>query len=432
MANENLRRLREAMPSPSGSGRPMTRAELAEAVNQYIWETSGKECHLDVDTVARYERGVVRWPGAVYRDGLRAVLGATTDAKLGFFRTRRGRTAVPDLGSWAARWPALSDSTAGPLSEDGVAGMSALRDAALLQSSMREGTPCESPSLLRRRVVSAFEAYQAGRYQVAAHHAALAIKSVREAPESDPRVEALAYQIGAVLLSKAKHLELARRMANRGLIAARASSDAALHLSLSRTMAFTTAAAGDAQTALAAIAREANEFQPRMSQTPLSASVYGTMLLTGALLSAGGGDHARAGSYLDEAGRAAEVTGTDRNDLWTAFGPSNIAIHRINVAAAAGDMDAVLATGGTVRAQHLPVERQVRLHLDVARASLAVGDREDALATLVRAEMAAPSQVYHHHITHDVVAQLIQSAPRRPGMELSRLASLVGFSSNPI
>ncbi|MFC8943123.1 hypothetical protein ACFT1B_34095, partial [Streptomyces griseoincarnatus] len=103
MANEHLRRLREAMPSPSGSGLPMTRAELAAAVNQYIWTTTGEECHLDVDTLARYERGQLRWPRAMYRDGLRAVLGVESDADLGFFRTRRGKSTDPTRSAASAR-----------------------------------------------------------------------------------------------------------------------------------------------------------------------------------------------------------------------------------------------------------------------------------------------------------------------------------------
>lgn len=81
--------------SPSRSGLHMTRTELAAAVNQYVWQTTGKHCHLDADTLARYERGQIRWPGAMYRDGLRAVLGVEADADLGFFPTRRGRTALP-------------------------------------------------------------------------------------------------------------------------------------------------------------------------------------------------------------------------------------------------------------------------------------------------------------------------------------------------
>ncbi|MFD2794469.1 MULTISPECIES: hypothetical protein [Promicromonospora] len=93
--NEHLRRRREATPSPSGSGLPMTRAELAAAVNEYIWSTTGERRHLDVDTLARYERGRSRWPGSVYRAGLRAVLGVESDADLGFHPTRRGRGSSP-------------------------------------------------------------------------------------------------------------------------------------------------------------------------------------------------------------------------------------------------------------------------------------------------------------------------------------------------
>jgi hypothetical protein len=93
MANDHLQRRRESTPSPSGSGLPMSRRELAEAVNQYIWRTTGKQIHLDVDTLRRNEKGKPRWPGTTYRVGLRAVLGVDTDADLGFHPTRRGRTS---------------------------------------------------------------------------------------------------------------------------------------------------------------------------------------------------------------------------------------------------------------------------------------------------------------------------------------------------
>lgn len=94
MANELLRRRRESMPSPSGSGEPMTRLELAEAVNRYIWSATGAKLAIDPETIGRYERGQIQWPGEAYRRGLRAVLGAGTDAELGFRPTRRGRAAV--------------------------------------------------------------------------------------------------------------------------------------------------------------------------------------------------------------------------------------------------------------------------------------------------------------------------------------------------
>jgi hypothetical protein len=62
----------------------MSRRELADAVNRWLWETTGKRYELDSHAIARYERGCVRWPSAYYRAALRHVLGADTDAALGF------------------------------------------------------------------------------------------------------------------------------------------------------------------------------------------------------------------------------------------------------------------------------------------------------------------------------------------------------------
>lgn len=71
----------------------MTRGELAEAVNRHVWAVERQEIRLDAATVARYERGMIRWPNVAYRTGLRAVLGVDRDSDLGFYPTRRGRSA---------------------------------------------------------------------------------------------------------------------------------------------------------------------------------------------------------------------------------------------------------------------------------------------------------------------------------------------------
>ncbi|WP_245670459.1 XRE family transcriptional regulator [Nocardia flavorosea] len=86
--NLKLQQRREATPSPTAAERSMTRAELAEAVNDYLWRTKGRRCELDAHTIARYERGAVRWPGKDYRQALCAVLNAT-ETELGFAAVRR-------------------------------------------------------------------------------------------------------------------------------------------------------------------------------------------------------------------------------------------------------------------------------------------------------------------------------------------------------
>ncbi|MFC6094984.1 hypothetical protein [Saccharothrix lopnurensis] len=92
-----MRTASAALPAES-----MSRRELAEAVNEWLWKTTGKRYGLDAHTVARYERGAVRWSGAHYRARLRHVLGATTDAELGFRASGTAplpRTCAVDRGT---------------------------------------------------------------------------------------------------------------------------------------------------------------------------------------------------------------------------------------------------------------------------------------------------------------------------------------------
>ena len=91
--NNKLRAAREATASPAIAGEPMSRSELAEAVNAYLWQTCANKQHglLNATAIARYERGEVRWPTAPYRAALRSVLDVSTDAELGFKPTVRGR-----------------------------------------------------------------------------------------------------------------------------------------------------------------------------------------------------------------------------------------------------------------------------------------------------------------------------------------------------
>lgn len=85
--NLKLQQRREATPSSTVAGRSMTRAELAEAVNDHLWRTTGRRRELDAHTIARYERGAVRWPGKDYRQALCTVLNAT-ETELGFAAAR--------------------------------------------------------------------------------------------------------------------------------------------------------------------------------------------------------------------------------------------------------------------------------------------------------------------------------------------------------
>jgi tetratricopeptide (TPR) repeat protein len=79
---------RGRLVSPSGSGRTMSRQEVADAVNAYLWQAHRIVDNVDATYVGHLEKGRHRWPGAHRREGFRHVLRATTDAEIGFFIVR--------------------------------------------------------------------------------------------------------------------------------------------------------------------------------------------------------------------------------------------------------------------------------------------------------------------------------------------------------
>ncbi len=82
--NHLLREARLRMPSPSGSGRTMSRQELADAINAYLAPKDESEATLDSNHIGKLERGDHRWPNDLRREAFRHVLKAATDAELGF------------------------------------------------------------------------------------------------------------------------------------------------------------------------------------------------------------------------------------------------------------------------------------------------------------------------------------------------------------
>lgn len=82
--NDRLHAARQAIPSPRVPGACLSRAELAEQVNEWLYRNTGRTGALDQNYLARLERGAVRRPGRDYRAGFRAVLGAVEDGELGF------------------------------------------------------------------------------------------------------------------------------------------------------------------------------------------------------------------------------------------------------------------------------------------------------------------------------------------------------------
>jgi hypothetical protein len=127
--------------------------------------------------------------------------------------------------------------------------------------------------------------------------------------------------------------------------------------------------------------------------------------------------------FLREAQQAARRLGTDANYIWTAFGPTNVAIHQVNTAMELGDVQIALDIGPTLDTSGLPTERRVRHALEVARAYSARNRRDEGLAIVLDAEQMAPEQVRHHYISRQLVLTWMRQQRRTPSLELAGLAA---------
>ena len=90
--NNLLRDARLRRTSPSGSGRVMSRQEVAEAVNAWLYTQTGRVYHLDANYVGKLEQGRRCWPSEPIQRALRTVLDANQDADLGLYNPRRPPT----------------------------------------------------------------------------------------------------------------------------------------------------------------------------------------------------------------------------------------------------------------------------------------------------------------------------------------------------
>jgi tetratricopeptide (TPR) repeat protein len=286
---------------------------------------------------------------------------------------------------------------------------------------------------LERDLRIAFDAYQQSRFTAAASRVAMLLADAhlacRECKETDrarvSRVLALSYQAAASVLTKVGQPDIAWIAAERGFNAAERSASPAVRASLLRSVAFALHSTGRFEPAMDLVESGAGYLQDEIAGDDAALSVYGTLLLVGSMAAARFGDGSRTAGYLQEAGSAAQRLGRDSNHLWTAFGPTNVAIHRVNTAMELGDVQTALDSGPSLNTHAVPAERQVRYLLDIARAYSLTGNRDDALGTTLAAERIAPEQVRQHYLSRTIVMTLIRSAPGKPTIELERLAGRV-------
>jgi transcriptional regulator with XRE-family HTH domain len=307
--------------------------------------------------------------------------------------------------------------------------------------SVIAGTEAHRPPDIQRLALAVGRVnriYQAARYEEAGRMLPTLIHGVETAAHTCPSRDVVAvstvrsqvYQATAMVLNRVGETELAWAAADRAMTAAE-HAEAGLMAALSAfrlahvfTRRKRATQARDLTTGAASALHRSGR-----NDDPERLSVTGSLYLADALAAATEFDHAAADRSVAQAQQIADRLGEDRNDHWTAFGPSNVRIHRVSAAVTFGDADAAVQTGGALDLQHLPsglAGRRSQVSLDLGRAY--GQQRHDAAAVnmLLEAERIAPQLVRYDAAIHDLLALLMRREHRASTPQLRPLAHRAG------
>jgi hypothetical protein len=125
-------------------------------------------------------------------------------------------------------------------------------------------------------------------------------------------------------------------------------------------------------------------------------------------------------------GPVATKTG-EINTLWTAFGPTSVAMHAAAIELDAGENAVAVSIAASVRRERCPsIERRVAFLLDRARSHQRTRDFEAALGLLATAAAEAPEDVRRRPVARDVLRVVVGVGSRSTARRAARLAARFG------
>jgi transcriptional regulator with XRE-family HTH domain len=302
-----------------------------------------------------------------------------------------------------------------------------------------------SPDLIQLRsgVDTAWRLRQASRYAQLGHQVPDLITRAEQATQHYQGHEQRAafallaetYQVTRAMLRKLGDAHLAWIAADRAVRAGRHAESPLLIAVGARALSQVFTETGQLDAALDISLSSAAALEPSLRgdrSGPQGWSVWGALLLTAALAAARDNDIGAASDYLRRAGRAADHLHADRNDLWTSFGPTNVAIHGISVTVELGDVSETIRRAEQVNTTSLPAdlrERRAQVFIDLGRAY--VQRRDDAAATTVfrQAEELAPEEVHYSVPVREALREMLKREHRYATPELRPLARRTGIIS---
>jgi tetratricopeptide (TPR) repeat protein len=297
-----------------------------------------------------------------------------------------------------------------------------------------------SPPLaeMRKAVSHAWLTYQHAKYGVLARTLPKLLRDAQAADSAhastdDARDAAhllgQVYQIASSALRKVGEHELSWLAADRSIAVSQRAGDQLLAGLASYRVGSALSALGRVRAALEVNVNIANRLAQGHDNTPERLSVYGMLLLNGAMAAARIGDSATVRDLIAGADQAATAIGGDHNHYWTSFGPTNVQLHRCATAVELGDGRTAVDTHERIDsagfAALLP-ERRAHHYLDIARGYAQVGDIEKASEMLLEGDRLAPSEIRCRPLAHEVLSDVLRRTRGTPPAPIAELAEQMG------
>ncbi|MPZ27069.1 MAG: helix-turn-helix domain-containing protein [Micromonosporaceae bacterium] len=239
------------------------------------------------------------------------------------------------------------------------------------------------------------------------------------------------YQIASSSLRNLGELELSWLAADRAVTVAQRAGDELLAGVATFRVGMALLAMGRARPALEINVSVANRLAPACAgdARPGQLSVYGMLLLQGAMSAAKLGDSTTTQDLLSAAEDAAKLLGTDGNYYWSSFGPTNVLLHRVAAAVEMGEGRYAVTTHEQIGADGfaaLVPERRVHHLLDMARGWAQVGDVHRAGEMLVAGDRLAPTELRSRPIAREILGDVLRRTHGEPPPAVCELAEQVG------
>jgi transcriptional regulator with XRE-family HTH domain len=163
--------------------------------------------------------------------------------------------------------------------------------------------------------------------------------------------------------------------------------------------------------------------------SPSGVSLRGALTLIGAVIAGRQNNRGDATERLHSAQALADQLGEDGNYGWTAFGPTNVAIHRVSTAAELGDATEAIAKAENVDVSSLPeglLSRRAQVHIDMAWAHTQRRADTAAVVNLLEAERVAPQTLRYNVLVRELLREMLKRERRTATPGLRALAQRAG------